>query len=114
MIDKIYIAKQIEKERISQQLTRERLAEQSGLSSLLIYQVESGKKSIGLTALIQIASALNMSLDELVYFKEKEEKEYLVHLEKIERIIKDCSRYELSVISDSVHHLKSTLRKCKN
>ena len=50
-----------------QRLSREKFAEQSGLSSSLIYEVESGEKTIGLTALIQIASALNVSLDDLVF-----------------------------------------------
>lgn len=111
MMDKMYIAEQIEKERTSQNLSREKLAEKAGVSSSLIYQVESGKKTIGLTALMRVASALEVSLDTLVYDQLNTKHEFKTYMRRIEKVVADCTTYEMAVLVDSMHNLKQVLRQ---
>lgn len=107
----MYIAEQIEKERTSQNLSREKLAEKAGVSSSLIYQVESGKKTIGLTALMRVASALKVSLDTLVYDQLNTKHEFKTYMRRIEKVVADCTTYEMAVLVDSMHNLKQVLRQ---
>ena len=98
--------------RNSQGITRERFAEAAELSVSYLYQLESGKKSIGLGALIRVAQVLQVTLDELVEIDTKlscdREKEML-----LVGLIRDCSEKELNIIIENARNLKVALRKYK-
>lgn len=50
-------------------MSREGLAEAADLSVSYIYQIESGKKNIGLSALLKIADVLSVSLIIIIRLK---------------------------------------------
>ena len=93
-----------------QGITREKLAEKADLSVSYLYQLETGKKSIGLGGLIKVAGVLGVTLDELVSIDEKlsfsREAEIL-----FEELIRDCSQNEFTIIIESVRGLRNILRE---
>lgn len=91
-------------------MSREGLAEAADLSVSYIYQIESGKKNIGLSALLKIADVLSVSLDELVRNNQElpEKQEGLILLEEL---IADCSYSETIIIIENARNLKQTLRQ---
>jgi transcriptional regulator with XRE-family HTH domain len=93
------IGSKIRKLRYNLNLTQEKLGEKADLHYSYIGQVERGDKTPSLKALIKIANALNISLEDLI----KEEgfsKEDLINikLNNINELIKDRKSDELDLI----------------
>lgn len=91
-------------------MSREELAEKAELSVSYLYQLESGRKSIGLSALIKVSDVLQVSIDELVdgNRKEPESNKYYIMLNSI---ISDCTAHEAAIIIENARQLKQTLMK---
>jgi len=66
MRDLKYLPDNIYKFRIKNNLTHEQLAEMINVSTRIIYDYESGKKSPSLITLFNLATALKTTLDALV------------------------------------------------
>jgi Helix-turn-helix. len=102
--DKIFYLRNI------QGFTREQFAEETELSVSYLYQLESGKKSIGLGALIRVAQTLGVTLDELVATDTKlpcnREVEVLLL-----GLVRDCSLDELHIIIKNANSLKESLKE---
>lgn len=83
------ISKRIRFIRSIKGISREALADATELSVSYLYQVESGKKNIGLSALIKVAESLEVSIDELVSGEERitAKGKYQILLEDL---ISDC------------------------
>lgn len=66
-MDRTLLGKRIREERIRSNLTQEQLAELMDVSTTYIGFVERGKRSITLEKLIDLASCLHISIDELLH-----------------------------------------------
>ena len=103
------IGKRIKIARIKADLTQERLAEITGVSPTHISNIETGTTRVSLTAIVTIANALSVTVDDLLCDSVKKSR---VQFEKdIGDILKDCDEYEIRMIADMAQALKDTLRK---
>ena len=107
----IFIGKMIKEFRRRKNLTQECLAERVDLSVTYICMIETGKKHIILNKIAQIAEALDVTVDKLIYESRiKCKSDYrTVFIE----IISDCSTYELKVFLDTITSLKKSMRENK-
>ncbi|MCI5510014.1 MAG: helix-turn-helix domain-containing protein [Eubacterium sp.] len=100
-------SKKIKMYRLQKQITQEELAEATNLSSSYISQVESGKKMMGRVGLEKVATALDVSmvdlLDDNVASKNTKKNQIMIE-------VSDCDEYEMNIIYDTVIHLKKALR----
>lgn len=108
-IDLKAIGQRIRKERELLTLSREEFAEIIGLSDYYVGQLERGERQMSLTALVNIANCLHVSLDFLIFganpndvcyvrennniYKASNLKEY----QEIYRILNKCSPKELEL-----------------
>lgn len=103
------IGKRIKIARIKADLTQERLAERVNVSPSHMSNIETGTTRVSLTALVAIANALSVTLDDLLCDSLIQSR---VQFEKdIADILEDCSEYEIRMIADMAQALKDTLRK---
>lgn len=59
--------------RLSYQITQKQLADRSGIARAYISMVEQGKQNLTIGAILKIADALGVSLNELMTFSGKED-----------------------------------------
>lgn len=67
MLDNVMIGKRIKECRIAADVSQELLAEWTGLSSPHISRIENGKKNVSAKSLAEIAAALRISADYLMF-----------------------------------------------
>ena len=89
-------------------ISQERLAELAGLSMTHMSHIETGNTKVSLPALVQIANALNVSLDEIVC--DSIQKAKTVFENEIARTVQDCSEQEIRIVADMITALKNSLR----
>ncbi|MCH5279246.1 MAG: helix-turn-helix transcriptional regulator [Christensenellaceae bacterium] len=103
------IGKRIKIARIKADLTQERLAERVNVSPSHMSNIETGTTRVSLTAIVTIANALSVTVDDLLCDSLIQSR---VQFEKdIADILEDCSEYEIRMIADMAQALKDTLRK---
>ena len=103
------IGKRIKIARIKAELTQERLAEIVGVSPSHMSNIETGTTRVSLTAIVTIANALSVTVDDLLCDSIIKAR---APLEKdIAEILEDCDEYEIRMIADMAQALKDTLRK---
>lgn len=106
------IGKRIKIARIKADLTQERLAELVGISPTHMSNIETGTTRVSLTAIVSIANALSVTVDDLLCDNVKKAR---VPIEKdIAGILESCDEYEIRIIADMAQALKETLRKDKH
>ena len=106
------IGKRIKIARIKADLTQERLAERVNVSPSHMSNIETGTTRVSLTAIVAIANALSVTMDDLICDSLIQSR---VQFEKdIADILEDCSEYEVRMIADMAQALKDTLRKDAN
>lgn len=79
MPDYTYVGKRIRELREQKHYTREELADKLAISSRLLYEIESGKKSFSTDLLCELAFALSVSCDYILFGE-------LTNFEKREKI----------------------------
>ena len=108
MIDYDILGKRIKEVRQQQGLSQMRLAEMVNVSASHINHVESGLKGASLALLIEIANALNVTVDELLCGNQLSDPyEYLTDMDLI---MADCSSKEKRVIYEISKAAKTALR----
>ena len=100
-IDYSAIGEKVRKVRNEKGMTQEELAEKCNLSSVYIGYVENAKRQIGLTALINIATALDVGLDYLIGNKNEAENDG--------NFIIGCSELQKQIINDIIKAVKKIL-----
>ena len=106
------IGKRIKIARIKADLTQERLAEMVEISSTHMSNIETGTTRVSLTAIVSLANALSVTVDDLLCDSVVKAK---VQFEKdIAGILADCDEYEIRMIKDMTKALKETLRRDAN
>lgn len=103
------IGKRIKIARIKADLTQERLAEAVEISPTHLSNIETGTTRVSLTAIVNLANALSVTVDDLlcdsvIQAKPQFEKDIAVLLE-------DCDEYEIRMVRDMAQALKDTLRR---
>lgn len=103
------IGKRIKIARIKADLTQERLAEMVEISPTHMSNIETGTTRVSLTAIVSLANALSVTVDDLLCDSVVKSK---VQFEKdIAGIIADCDEYEIRMVKDMAQALKETLRR---
>ena len=102
----------IRDKRIEKGYTQQRLSEISGTEPSNIYHIERGATKLSLPTLINIANALNSSVDEILCDSLKNAK--TVYFGEMESSIKDCNEYEIRVVTDIVKATIKSLRERKS
>lgn len=111
-IDYKAIGVQIRTVRNKRGLTQEQLVESTGLSNTHISNIETGHTKLSLPAIIKIANALSVSVDELL--RDSVEKSEEVFRSDLSNLLEDCNDKELRVILPAAAAIKSALRKVTN
>ena len=95
--------------RIKADLTQERLAEMVEISPTHMSNIETGTTRVSLTAIVSLANALSVTVDDLLCDSVVKSK---VQFEKdIAGILADCDEYEIRMVKDMAQALKETLRR---
>ena len=103
------IGKRIKIARIKADLTQERLAEMVEISPTHMSNIETGTTRVSLTAIVSLANALSVTVDDLLCDSVVKSK---VQFEKdIAGILADCDEYEIRMVKDMGQALKETLRR---
>ena len=103
------IGKRIKIARIKADLTQERLAEMIEISPTHMSNIETGTTRVSLTAIVSLANALSVTVDDLLCDSVVKSK---VQFEKdIAGILADCDEYEIRMVKDMAQALKETLRR---
>ena len=98
-MEKNTIGNRLRKFRYSMDLTQEKLGEKADLHYSYIGQVERGDKTPSLKALIKIADALNISLEELIQDEKIEaELKNNIKLKNINKLLINRNEKELELI----------------
>lgn len=101
------IGKRIKIARIKADLTQERLAEMVEISPTHMSNIETGTTRVSLTAIVSLANALSVTVDDLLCDSVVKSK---VQFEKdIAGILADCDEYEIRMVKDMAQALKETL-----
>ena len=110
-IDYEIIGSRIREIRKSKKMTQEKLAELSGVEPSNISHIERAATKLSLPTLVNIANALEVTLDELIYDNLK--KSAHVSAKLIDELLFDCSADELKAIAEVIKTTKSVLRMKK-
>lgn len=100
---------QVRASRLRRGLTQEQLAEQAGLSVPYISHIERAAKRPSLEALVRIAAALELTLDQLLTGNQPADRE--AYLPEVQALLADCSPAERRVLRDVAAAAKESLRR---
>ena len=103
------IGERIKLARQNKQMSQMDLAEATGLSVSFISNVEMGKQSMNIRALIAISNALEVSADWLL--RNNTQEAMAITSEEIAKELQDCTPIERDAILHMVQAMKGTLRK---
>ena len=108
-IDYRAIGKRVKAARINAHFTQEELSEKINMSLSHISNIETGNTKLSLPAILEIANALSVSVDELLC--DNNTQTVTVYQNELQRIVSDCSYNEMQIITDVVKTLIESLRK---
>ena len=102
------IGQRIQAERIKRHLTQEALSNITDLSASHVCHIENGKTKVSLPALIDIANALGVTVDSLLYdnlplLQDSYDKDF-------KDLIADCSSKERRIILEIATQAKKSIR----
>ena len=106
------IGKRIKIARIKADFTQERLAEAVEISPPHMSTIETGTTRVSLSAIVNLANALSVTVDDLLCDSVVKSK---VQFEKdIAAVLDDCDEHEIRIIKDMAQARKETLRRDAN
>ena len=108
-IDYISIGNRIKEIRTAKNWTQAKLAEKSGIEPSNISHIERAATKLSLPTLVNIANALDVTLDEIVYGSLV--KSTHISIKIIDDILADCSSEELKSITEIIKTTKTILKK---
>ena len=105
------IGSRVKTARLARHMTQQQLAEAAEISVSFLSNIENGRQSMNLRALIAISDALNVSTDSLI----REVPHTASHIaEEIERELSSCTPKERETILQLVRLMKSSLASLKD
>jgi len=108
-IDYISIGNRIREMRTDKGWTQAKLAEKSGVEPSNISHIERAATKLSLPTLVNIANALDVTLDEIAYGSLV--KSTHISVKMIDDILADCSHDELKSLAEVIKATKNVLRK---
>lgn len=96
--------------RVEREISQAALAELVDLSVPYISNIETGKSKASLETIVNIANALNVTVDRLLFGNVHNSGDCSSELLEL---FSDCSTYEKSVIFDTANSIKKSLRMNK-
>ena len=106
------IGKRVQNRRTAQKISQAELAKKISVTSPHISNIERGKTKVSLPTLMEIARALNTTLDDLVCDSLPEAKDVI--LGDFSDTLRSCSNQELGIISDVTKALLQSMRTRKS
>lgn len=106
------IGQRIRKFRKAYNLSQEQLAEKVGISTTHMSHIETGNTKLSLSVFADIASALSVQTDELLYDIPQFNK--TVIKQELTEIVDSCSQQDMCILLDVLKTLKSSLEKYKH
>lgn len=110
MVDYLAIGKRIKRLRLQKHMTQEQLGNMIGLSAKHVSNIETNNAHPSLEALVEIANALECSLDFLVLESIIETPETNYNQEFID-IMKSCNSREKHIIIECAYAFKKILKE---
>ena len=107
-IDYISIGKRIKEIRTAKGWTQAKLAEASGVEPSNISHIERAATKLSLPTLVNIANALDVTLDEIIYGSLI--KSAHISAKMVDDILADCSPEELKSITEIIKAVKNVLK----
>lgn len=107
-IDYVIIGNRIREIRKEKKMTQAYLAELSGVEPSNISHIERAATKLSLPTLVNIANALGVTLDEIVYGNLKKSEH--VSIKIIDELVGDCTPDELKALSEVIRTTKNVLR----
>ena len=108
-MDYYAIGQRIRKIRKAHGLSQEELAEKVGISTTHMSHIETGNTKLSLPVFVDLAAALEIRTDELLYDEFAAERS--VAIEDIIRILDTCTTQQIKIIEDVVQATKLSLSK---
>lgn len=105
------IGNRIKEVRFSKKWTQAQLAEKSGVEPSYISHIERAVTKLSLPTLVNIANALEVSLDELLYTNIN--KSSHISIRMIDDLLSDCTSEEINASAEVIKTIKSILRNQK-
>ena len=92
-------------------LSQDNLAEKVNISVTHMSHIETGNTKLSLAVLADIATALNVSTDSLLFGESVNCREKIV--DDIAAMLKDCTSNELNILTETISAVRTALRKYK-
>lgn len=108
MLDYDKIGQRIRTARRRLGITQERLAELTEFTESHICHIENGKTKLSLSAIVAIANALHVTVDELL--SDSLTKNEAVLEKEMTEVLKDCTDAEYKTIIDLVRSLRTSFK----
>lgn len=108
-MDYYAIGQRIRKTRRARGLSQETLAEQAGISVTHMSHIETGNTKLSLPVLVELAEALEVRTDELLFEQSPAERSAAV--EEILRLLDSCTARQVRIIEELVRAAKSALER---
>ena len=102
------LGKKIKEERISRGWTQAEFSAQAGISTSHISAIERGCGDFSVKYLVKVVNSLNVSIDKILYDELYSPE---ICLKAIDEAIKDCTPWEVKVLTDCLLSVKASLRK---
>ncbi len=106
------IGQRIRKFRKAYNFSQEQLAEKVGISVTHMSHIETGNTKLSLQVFVDIANALSVQTDELLY--DIPQINRTVIKQELTEILDSCSQHEIYILVDVLKTLKSALDKYSN
>lgn len=103
------IGQRIRKFRKACNLSQEQLAEKVGISVTHMSHIETGNTKLSLPVFVDIADALSVRTDELLYEASQTDKTAMK--QEIAAILDSCSTHDMYILTDIVRAVKVSLDK---
>lgn len=107
-LDYVVIGNRIRVLRKAKKWTQEYVAEKAGIEPSNLSHIERAATKLSLPTLVNIANALDATLDEIVY--DNLAKNTHVSVKLIDELLADCSPQELKALVDMIATTKRVLR----
>ena len=111
-LDYVSIGKRIREARLKIGIKQSELAYRAGLTSAHISHIETGQTKLALPAIVKIANALSVSVDELLCDSLHQVK--VVYDKKIADELSDCDAAELKAFYEIIQSTKTVIRSTRN
>lgn len=108
-MDYYAIGQRIRKVRKAHSLSQEELAEKIGISVTHMSHIETGNTKLSLPVFVDLAAALEIRTDELLYDETAAERS--TSIEEIVGILDTCTTQQIKIIEDVLRATKISLNK---